>query len=152
MLNEDLSPPKTVAGHIREARELICYSKNPGGGCTAEALANFEQSAILLAKSLNLPFRLQIHPRDSWLKLVIRHRRLSIMKYLWSTVKMRCGPRLVVSSFSTALASETMAGDLLLNVRLSATDQITEAEYGWLPAVGVSALNNIEELSVVKRL
>lgn len=152
MLNEDLSPPQTVDGHIHEAKEIICYSKNPGGGCTTEALANFEQSAMLLAKRLNLPFRLQIHPRDNWLKLVIRHRRLSILKYVYTKMQMRCGSRLVVSSFSTALASETITGDLLLNVRLSAADPITEAEYGWLPAVSICALKNIEELSVVKRL
>ena len=58
--------------------------------------------------------------------------------------------RLVVSSFSTALTTETRPGDLVLNVALSPANPIIAAEYDWLPTAGLADLEG-GTLPIVER-
>jgi hypothetical protein len=151
-LSDDLSPPRTVPGDIADAKSLVCYSKNPGGGCTTAELTQFERSVEDLARRLGLPYRLKLHPRDNPLKLTVRHRRGTVARYLKPDAQMLPAPRLVVSSFSTALTAETRKGDLLMNVVIAPLNPIIEAEYNWLPTVCIDDLIKGTNLSVVERL
>lgn len=152
-LNDDLSPPATGPGNLDRVRMLVCYSKNPGGGCTPEALARFECAVVALAQRLRLPLQLKLHPRDSRWKLARRHRRFNMMRYLSPVSEdFTSGPRLVISSFSTALTTETCPGDLLLNVALSPPNPIIAAEYAWLPLAAVETLAVESDFPVRERL
>jgi hypothetical protein len=143
ILGHDLDPPK---GHNERARPedaafIACYSKNPGGGCRPESLAAFERAVIELARASKRPLRLYLHPRDSLLKVLVRHKSVAPCAYVWTRVpESPSGRRLVISSYSTALTTNSACGDLLLNVRLEPLSEIVEAEYGWLPSVDLDQL------------
>lgn len=140
MLSDDLVPPSTKPSDLAGATSLVCYSKNPGGGCSAQELVQLERAAVSLAHRLGLPFQLMLHPRDTRMKLLARHRRLSILRHLRPLTGLPAGPRVVLSSFSTALTAESRPGDRLLNVALSPIDPVAAAEYGWLPNITLSQL------------
>lgn len=137
---QDLNPP---AGEIQPldrslVREVHCFSKNPGGGCTAAELKEMEAFAASIADRLECPFHLHLHPRDSKAKLVARHRSLRMLTKLpRRNAHDHAAPRLLISSFSTALATRSRPGDLLLNVQASAAqnDLVRLEQYGWLPTI-----------------
>lgn len=151
-LSQDLSPPHVTTDNGAVAMSVVCYSKNPGGGCTATELAGFERAVIAMAARRKLPVELRQHPRDSRAKLIARHRGTAMLRYLRRRPTSATGAKLIVSSFSTALTSESMAGDLLLNVALKPVDPIVAAEYQWLPTVSVEALAKIRDLPAVRRV
>lgn len=149
-ISSDLSPPAVATGDLARARAVVCFSKNPGGGISAADLARFERATAGLAERLGLPFQIRLHPRDNRLKLTIRHRGPSVNRWLRPVRPLSC-PRLVVSSFSTALTSESRADDLVLNVALSASNRIVAAEYAWVPTVDLADLLDISTLPAVRR-
>lgn len=151
-LADDLCPPRVAAASTAGATSVVCYSKNPGGGCTASELARFESAVIAMATRRMLPVELRLHPRDNRAKLVARHRGTGILRYTRSAVTPIAGPRLIVSSFSTALTSESVAGDLLLNTALGFVDPIRQSEYRWVPTAPVEALAGSDDLPAVRRL
>lgn len=121
-------------------KHLACYSKNAGGGCNTAELVEFERSCRSLATKLGLQFSLHLHPRDNIWKLVRRHR--SLRPLLWAATAQRdqSYSRLVVSAYSSALVSNSRAGDALLNVEIGKPDEIVLKEYGWLPTIHLRAL------------
>lgn len=152
MLSEDLSPPQVTTAKGILPTTVLCYSKNPGGGCTATELADFERAVIAMAAKHKLPVEIRQHPRDSRAKIIARHSSLSILRYLKKQPEYRSGARLIVSSFSTALTSESKAGDLLINVSLNEVDPIVAEEYRWVPTVPVDFLSSISDFNLVRRL
>jgi hypothetical protein len=151
-LSDDLAPPCTKPCDPALATSVVCYSKNPGGGCTAAELARFERSVRQLAAKMELPFQIKQHPRDRKTKLACRHRGLWPLRHLGPPAAAEGGRRLVVSSFSTALTSETRSGDLLMNVAISPPDPVVASEYGWLPSVTIDELATGADLPIVERL
>jgi hypothetical protein len=115
--------------------------QDAAGGCTTQQLAAFERAVISFARATNRPLLLRLHPRDSILKFVVRHRSLAPCAYLGSPWRRegRAG-RLVLSSYSSALTTNTRTGDHLLNVELAPVSEVVRMEYGWLPSVGLDQL------------
>lgn len=146
ILCRSLEPPEGYVGPagLYQVRELVCYSKNPGGGCTAKDLIIFEQACCAAAKCLGLKFRLQLHPRDNVLKLLWRHRRLQVLGWVHQ-FDGRAGapPRLIVSAYSSALITESREGDRIINVVIGEPSEITRREYQWVPTVSVTTITNL---------
>ena len=146
ILGSSLEPPEGYMGFadLCLVRELVCYSKNPGGGCTIEDLAMFEQTCYSAAKRLNIRFSLKLHPRDSVLKLLWRHCQLRVLGWVHKTVGRSCAqPRLVISAYSSALITESRKDDLIINAMIGKPSEITRREYQWLPTVTVASINKL---------
>src|SRR4029079_5919345 len=101
-----------------DAGRTVSDSKNPGGGVSWPSLVSFERAVIDFARGTKRPLRLHLHPRDSLLKLLVRHKSLVPWPYIWTALPRGSQKRLVISSYSTALTTNSTCGDLLLNVRL----------------------------------
>jgi hypothetical protein len=144
----DLTPPKgtLVTVNPTEVTSLVCFSKNPGGSCTWEELAQFERACMGIAARLKLPMFLRLHPRDNILKLFIRHRSLKPLRFALRPRSDRLiGPRLIISAFSTALMTASRPGDLLTNVWLGSPSPLTVEQYSWLPSYRVESTSSIHD-------
>jgi hypothetical protein len=149
-LCRSLDPPEGYVGvaDLCLVRELVCYSKNPGGGCTTEDLAMFEQACYSAARRINSRFSLKLHPRDSVLKLLWRHRQLRVLGWVHKPGVRPCAqPRLVISAYSSALITESCKDDLIINAMIGKPSEITRREYQWVPTVSVAAINTLSGTS-----
>lgn len=154
LLSNELGPPPVEAPAPLEATKIAgvaCFSKNPGGGCTAEDLARFEQAARRLSAALGVPFTLRLHPRDKLRNLVLRHRGPGLLANVGRGPIREAAPWLVVSSFSTSLIDGSRPGDFLLNVRIGPVSPVAEMEYQWLPTVEVADLGDPSLVQVARR-
>lgn len=153
LISEDLAP---VAGSTQrrgasEAKSIICYSKNPGGGCASSELAEFERGVITFARRSRRRLVLSLHPRDSLIKLAVRHRSLTPLAYVPRSKNRLMRPRLILSSYSTAFTTNSDQGDFLLNVRFGPVSAIAAAEYAWLPTADLHSLDVSEDLPAFRR-
>jgi len=140
-----LEPPigAVVPLEHEDVLQLNCFSKNPGGGCTAQELAQFEADCAQYAQKQGWKFSLHLHPRDNIAKLLVRHKRL--LPLCWAAnAYLPAVPtqRLIVSAYSSALISNSRTGDRLLNIRISAPDATILHEYRWLPTTSGAALHD----------
>lgn len=156
IVKADLDPPRGSFERLDcgQVTEVHCFSKNPGGGCTLLEVRELETFSAKLAQRLDAAFYLHLHPRDNALKLARRHRSLQILKSLANPRAGGAGrTRLIVSSFSTALVTQSVPGDLLVNVELS--DRIEperDRQYDWLPTVRSSEDVELADIRVLRRL
>lgn len=150
ILSHSLDPPEGYmsVANLNDVCELMCFSKNPGGGCNSHDLALFELGCYLAAQQLQIKFSLQLHPRDNVLKLLWRHRRLYVLGWLRKPdSQFGAQRRLVVSAYSSALITESRRDDLLINVMIEKPNEITRREYHWLPTVSLAELGTISSTS-----
>jgi hypothetical protein len=83
----------------------------------------------------------RLHPRDNILKVCLRHKSLALLRHIHrGVVGGTSGPNLIISSFSSALVTNSMAGDLLLNVDIGHTSEIARHEFRWLPATDLEMI------------
>lgn len=150
-----LAPPngQIIQINPQKINELVCYSKNPGGGCTTKELADFEMSCYHFAKRFQINFILRPHPRDSMVKLLLRHRSMGVWNWVKNVTKDHDKTsRLIISAYSSALVTESEKNDMLLNIKIGDPSDITQREYCWIPTMDLASLNFIDEyINVFKR-
>lgn len=144
-MSGSLNPPKGTGASISVSAisAIRCFSKNPGGGCTARQLADFERACAELANSLRVPFELHLHPRDNTLKLLLRHKAMTVLWWILKRKPIRkVGITLVMSSFSSALVSNSRKGDAIVNVAIDPPGRVVAAEYSWVPTCDLELLRS----------
>ena len=147
IVSTSLNPPHGRIEMVRldDIGEIVCFSKNPGGGCAPHELAAFESACYAAARRHGCHFLLRLHPRDNILKLLCRHRRIAVAKWvICSSARLSTAkPRLVISAYSSALVSESREGDFVLNAMIGTQNNITHCEYKWVPMISVPFLRTL---------
>jgi len=125
-IDSDLELPATKPGSSTSFIHFRLYSKNPGGGCQLSELTNFESKFIKWVQSQNGVPSIQLHPRDNFIKFVLRHRNPLLIRYLLRNKRVS---RVVVGSATTALCSEARIGDGIVNFRLQSQCSVQHKLY-----------------------
>lgn len=137
LVSTDLEAPFYKQTRIKSPRAAWIYSKNPGGGIGISDLVSLERGLCDAFPSA----RLVIHPRDRFVKLIIRHRfKLQVLcSYFRGLFISSNEPgRLVISSYSTALFDKPNLGDCVLNVGIERSRcMVSELVYNDLPFFSV---------------
>jgi hypothetical protein len=140
VVSNDLTPPSLDLSELSSFDNAHFYSKNPGGGVSRSELFNIELTLTKLVPLL----RLHIHPRDGFLKFLIRSRlKIIVVKaYLRSLFPVdKNKPKLVISSYSTSLYDRVNCGDFVLNLKLlNPPTKIQQLVYGHIPAYSINEL------------
>lgn len=141
VVSNDLTPPILYISELSSFDNVHFYSKNPGGGVSGSELFNIELTLTKLVPLL----RLHIHPRDSFLKLLIRSQfKIGVVRaYLRSFFPVNKNKqKLVISSYSTSLYDRVNCGDFVVNLKLSnPPSKIQQLVYGHIPAYSVGELD-----------
>jgi hypothetical protein len=119
---------------------VYCFSKNPGGNCNSKELAIFEKSVMKIARKNGVHYTLKLHPRDNFIKLILRHK--SIKPIFWCLNLKNCkGNKVLFSSYSSALLTEALPGDFVVNTKLPSQDNELSKYYTTFP------INHLDMLS-----
>ena len=138
------------------------WSKNPSGGISWEDLSDLEAGIVSFAREYKLDLYFNCHPRDSKIKFLFRHLKnyFRTSKIFFSEIikiilKQRLnfsdeGPvknqikrkTLHVSCFSSSFITETLDGDLVLNIKNLRPDFVIDS-YSWVESMPLKEIDNI---------
>ena len=165
LIANDLGKPKYVKYNLKspdEIQSLKMWSKNPSGGISWEDLSDLEAGIVSFAREYKLDLYFNCHPRDSKIKFLFRHLKnyFRTSKIFFSEIikiilKHRLnfsdeGPvknqikrkTLHVSCFSSSFITETLDGDLVLNIKNLRPDFVIDS-YSWVESMPLKEIDNI---------
>lgn len=122
----DLKIPNYIRVKEVNYKCIIVYSKNPGGGCTKESLAEFECAIMDFSFEQKKKLKICLHPRDNILKFFLRHRSFKSLQYLFTKITE---PKIVVTSMSSVLTTGTSIDDVVVNLILADPDNQAMLKY-----------------------